>query len=115
MTKSVDPILRLEVPLIVRLGERRMKVRELLQLAPGAIIELPKNAEEDLDLLVKNRLVGGGSAVKVGENFGIRIEWIGEPQERVMAMGPQPTQGPEADDPIDDVEAAAISLLSGQL
>ena len=79
--------LRLEVPVIVRLGERIMALREVIGLAPGAIIELPKNAEAELDLLVNNKQIGTGTAVKVGENFGLRISYIGDVRSRIAALG----------------------------
>lgn len=79
--------LRLEVPVIVRLGERTMALREVIGLAPGAIIELPKNAEAELDLLVNNKQIGTGTAVKVGENFGLRISYIGDVRARIAALG----------------------------
>jgi flagellar motor switch protein FliN/FliY len=86
-------VLRLEVPVIVRLGERTLSVGEVLELAPGAIIELPKNVEDELDLLVNNKQVGTGVAVKVGENFGLRITYLGDVRERIAAMGDEAAPG----------------------
>jgi flagellar motor switch protein FliN/FliY len=86
MASDLSAVLRLEVPVIVRLGERCMGLSEVLGLAPGAIIELPKNVNAELDLLVNNKQVGTGVAVKVGENFGIRISYIGDVRERIEAM-----------------------------
>ena len=77
VSADLKTILSLEVPGIVRLAERPMALREVQALAPGAIIELPKRAEDELDLLVNNRRVGVGSAVKVGENFGIKLSAVG--------------------------------------
>lgn len=107
MARDVRAIGKLEVPLIVRVSQRSMKLQEILALGVGSIIELPKAADADLDLLVNNRPIGGGAAVKVGENFGLRIEWIGEPAERVRALGPAPV------DDGDDEDKIALSLLSG--
>lgn len=84
---TLEQILQLEVPLVVRLGERTLGLAEVVSLLPGAILELPKNSEEQLDILVNNRLIGRGLAVKVGENFGIRITSIGPVRERVEALG----------------------------
>lgn len=84
---DLSSILRLEVPVIVRLGQRSMTVNEVLSLVPGAIIEIPKSAEDELDLLVNNKQIGVGSAVKVVENFGIRISYIGDLKERIAALG----------------------------
>jgi flagellar motor switch protein FliN/FliY len=87
MPADVTSILKLEVPLIVRLGERQMTMAQVVSLVPGVIIELPKNADEELELLVNNKPLGTGLAVKVGENFGIRITHIGDVKARVEAMG----------------------------
>jgi flagellar motor switch protein FliN len=79
--KNLTQVLTLEVPIIVCLGERFLRVSEVTALVPGSIIELPKTADEDLDLLVNNVRIGRGQAVKVGENFGIRLTRLGSPQE----------------------------------
>ncbi|MBS0186813.1 MAG: FliM/FliN family flagellar motor switch protein [Planctomycetes bacterium] len=86
-TSNLRQILALEVPLVVRMGERPLRVEEVIALVPGSIIELPKQADSELDLLVNNKTIGRGVAVKVGENFGLRITFIGEVKERVAAMG----------------------------
>ncbi len=84
---NLNQILRLEVPVVVRLGQRSLSVNDVVNLAPGSIIELPKPADAELDLLVNNKPIGLGVAVKVGENFGLRITHIGEMKDRVSAMG----------------------------
>ena len=87
MASDLPAVLRLQVPVIVRLGERSMSLSEVIALVPGAIIQLPKNADAELDLLINNKQIGTGAAVKVGENFGIRITYIGDLRERIAALG----------------------------
>ncbi len=87
MATDIQTILRLSVPVIVQVGERRLRLDDVMALGPGAIVELTKSAEDELELLVNNKIIGKGVAVKVGENFGIRITSIGTPQDRVHAMG----------------------------
>jgi flagellar motor switch protein FliN/FliY len=101
MTQSLDRILSLEVPIIVRLGEARLPVREVIALTPGSIIELGKEATEPLDLLVNNKVVGRGSAVKVGENFGLRVGVIGDAKDRVRALGADGDPAAPRADPAD--------------
>lgn len=101
---DVKAILQLEIPFIVRLGERPMSLAAVMGLAPGAIVELAKGADEELDILINNKHVGAGSAVKVGENFGVRITFIGDVRERIMALG--------AHD--EDAESLATEMLSGE-
>ncbi|MBC7771433.1 MAG: FliM/FliN family flagellar motor switch protein [Pyrinomonadaceae bacterium] len=112
MRSDVDAILRLEVPIVVVLAERLMKVSEITSLLPGSIIELAKSAEEELELLVNNKLIGAGSAVKVGENFGIRITYIGDLKDRITALGHAPVEDQPPDDA--DMDALAAAMLAGQ-
>ena len=86
MATDVKTILRLNVPVIVQIGHRRMSVDKVLGLGPGAILELTKSAESELSLLVNNKAIATGQAVKVGENFGLRLSDIGTPRERVEAL-----------------------------
>lgn len=96
MASDLRGILSLEVPLIVLLGDRLMKTSEVLSLVPGSIVELPKSAEDELTLLVNNRPIGAGLAVKVGENFGVKITFIGDLKERIAAMGEEGAAAGEA-------------------
>jgi flagellar motor switch protein FliN/FliY len=111
MASDVRAILSLEVPIIVLLGERSMRVSEVCALGPGSIIELPKSADEELTLLVNNKPTGAGIAVKVGENFGIKITYIGDVRTRIAALAGDAEQGPAGDD---GLSALADSMLAGQ-
>jgi len=84
---ELERILRLNVPLIVRLAERKMNLSEVMRLGTGAIIEFAKSSEQPLELLVNNKVIACGEAVKVGENFGLRIRQVGDVQQIVEALG----------------------------
>jgi flagellar motor switch protein FliN/FliY len=84
---KIRRLLRIRVPLIVQLARRPMPVRNILRLAPGAIIEFEKSVDEDLGLLVNNRQIGTGTCVKVGENFGLRIGSIVSRARRIQSLG----------------------------
>lgn len=94
---GLQSILSLEVPVIVQIAERMMPLEDVIALAPGAIIELPKAADEDLEIRVNNKTIGTGKAVKVGENYGIRVSYIGDLNQRITAMG-EGSDGPDLDD-----------------
>ena len=87
MATDIQTLLRLRVPVIVLVGQRRVPMDDVLAFGPGTIFELERSAEEDLDLHVNNKPIGRGVAVKVGENFGIRLTSIGSRKERIEAMG----------------------------
>jgi flagellar motor switch protein FliN/FliY len=87
MRIDLQRVLSLDVPLIVVLGERQMRLSEVVALQPGTIIELPKKADEELELRANNKPIATGVAVKVGENFGLRVTFIGDLKERIGALG----------------------------
>jgi flagellar motor switch protein FliN/FliY len=80
-------ILRLNVPVIVKLAERKLLLSEVMRLGTGAIIEFAKSSDEPLELLINNKTIGVGEAVKVGENFGLRITQVGDLKSIVAALG----------------------------
>ena len=65
-----------EMEVTAELGRTRMTVRELLSLAPGAVVELDRAAGSPADLLVNGTLIARGEVVVVDEDFGIRITEI---------------------------------------
>jgi len=76
----VDPLARIRginVPVIVKLAERRIEIEELLRLCPGTIVSFDKPCEDLLELMVSNQLYARGEAVKIGEKFGIKISDVG--------------------------------------
>ena len=83
---DLQRILRLHVPVIVKLGERKLLLSEVMRLGVGAIIEFVKSSSEPLDLLVSNKPVGQGETVKVGENFGVKITRIGDAKQIMQAV-----------------------------
>jgi flagellar motor switch protein FliN/FliY len=64
-----------DVPLRISviLGQREMKVRELLQLRPDSLLELPKSAGENVDIFINGRLVGYGEVLEMEGSAGIRL------------------------------------------
>ena len=85
--RELTRILRLQVPVIVKLAERRLTMSEVLRLGTGAIIEFAKASDEPLELLINNKAIGLGEAVKVGENFGLRLTQIGDLRAVIRSMG----------------------------
>jgi flagellar motor switch/type III secretory pathway protein FliN len=75
-------LLRIRVPVVVTLAEKKQKLSRIVELGPGAIIQFDKSCEEMLELGVGDRPVALGEAVKVGDKFGLRITSIALPEER---------------------------------
>ena len=83
----IQNILKLRVPLLVRLAHRDMTISEITQLAPGTILEFERTVDQELDLMINNCQIGTGVAVKVNESFGLRITQIGDLKQRIDSLG----------------------------
>lgn len=65
-----------EMTLTAELGRTRLPVRQVLDLTPGAVLELDRAAGSPADVMVNGRLVARGEVVVVDEDYGIRITEI---------------------------------------
>jgi flagellar motor switch protein FliN/FliY len=110
MSSEVESILKLSVPVIVQLGRRSLSMDDVLSLGPGTIVELTKHHEEELELLANNKPIGSGTAVKVGENFGLRVNRVGDMRQRIEALGDAETATPAVQGPADAPPAEALEF-----
>ena len=79
-------ILKIQVPVIVKLAEKKFTLSEVLRLQIGTILEFAKPADAPLELLINNKSIAVGDAVKVGENFGLRLKSIGDTKQIIASM-----------------------------
>ena len=84
---EVHRILGLSMPVSVIVASREMDISSLLALTVGSIIEFDVMFDADLDLQIGGHSIARGQAVKVGENFGIRITVVETVHERIDALG----------------------------
>lgn len=84
---ELDRILRMQVPVIVKLADRKLTLQEVMRLGPGAIIEFFKASDQPLELLINNKTIAIGETVKVGENFGLKITQIGDVKQIIESLG----------------------------
>ena len=85
-SSELGRILRLQVPVIVKLADRKLPLSEVMRLGAGAIIEFSKASNEPLELMINNKSIGLGETVKIGENFGLRITQIGDVKQLIAAL-----------------------------
>lgn len=79
--------LLLDVPmqLVAVLGRRTMKLREVLQMGSGSILELDKLAGEPLELLVNGKLIGYGEVMVSDDKFGIKVREVVNAEDRLRS------------------------------
>ena len=70
----------IDVPLAVtlRFGQRQLTLRELLALNTGSLVELDRQVEEPVDLMLGERIVARGEVVIVDGNYGMRVTQVVE-------------------------------------
>ena len=76
----------IEVKLTVEVGSTELKIRDLLRLNEGSVVELERLAGDPLDILANGTTIAKGEVVMVGERFGIRFTEVADPEERVQNL-----------------------------
>jgi flagellar motor switch protein FliN/FliY len=84
---ELDFLLEIPLDISVELGRRSMRIKDLLQLSQGSVVELNKMAGEPADIYVNKKLMAKGEVVVVNEKFGIKLTEIISPAERVKSLG----------------------------
>lgn len=74
--ENIDLIKDVPLDVTVELGRTKKTIKEILEFAPGTIVELNKIAGEAIDILVNGKYVAKGEVVVIEESFGVRITEI---------------------------------------
>lgn len=85
--QNLNLILDIDVEVTVELGRSVMQIKEVLDMAPGSVIELNKLAGETVDVFVNKSLIAKGEVVVINENFGVRITEIIGAAARIQNLG----------------------------
>ncbi len=83
-TPSVDPlnlglVMDVELNVSLRFGQRQLPLREVLELASGSVIELDRQVDDPVELLLDGKVIARGEAVIVDGNYGLRVTEIPQP------------------------------------
>jgi len=84
--KALDLLMDIEMPIVIELGRSQMSLKRILELGPGAIVEMDRLAGEPVDILINGKVVARGEVVVVDENFGVRIISLVSPEERLKLL-----------------------------
>ncbi len=74
--ENIDLIMDVPLEVTVELGRTKKSIQDILEFAPGTIIELNKIAGEPIDVLVNGKYVAKGEVVVIEESFGVRVTEI---------------------------------------
>jgi flagellar motor switch protein FliN/FliY len=83
---NISLILDVKLPVRVRIGKKRMLLKDVLNMDIGSVIELNQLANDPLEILVDNHVIAQGEVVIVDGNFGVQITSIGTKRERLNQL-----------------------------
>ncbi len=83
---NIALIMDVKLPVRVRIGKKKMLLKDVLNMDIGSVIELNQLANDPLDILVDNHIIAQGEVVIVDGNFGVQITSIGTKRERLSKL-----------------------------
>jgi len=69
-------LLDVPVRVTVEVGRTNLTLAELVQLGPGSLVTLDREAHEPADILVNGKIVARGEVVTIDGSFGVRISSV---------------------------------------
>lgn len=75
-TSKLDLLMNVDLAVTLRFGSRRLLLREVLDLNAGSVIELDRQVQEPVDVLLDGRLVARGEVVVIDGHYGLRVTEI---------------------------------------
>ncbi len=85
-SRNIERLLDVELEVVVRFGLTQIPLRELVRIGVGSMIELNRQVDEPVELLVNNRPLARGTVVVVDGYYGVCITEIGQPEERRQSL-----------------------------
>ncbi len=84
--KNIGLIMDVRLPIRVRIGSKKMLLKDVLSMDIGSVIELNQLANDPLEVLIGDKPVALGEVVIVDGNFGVQITEIGTKKERLEQL-----------------------------
>lgn len=83
---NLELILDTQLNIRCELGRAKRRIKEILEMGSGSVIELNKLAGEAVDLLVSDRFFSKGEVVVIDQSFGVRVTDILGIEERIEIL-----------------------------
>ena len=81
-----DVLQNISVSLAIEVGRTQIRIKDLMRLTQGSVVELDRIAGEPLDLLVNDTVVAQGEVVLVNDRYGIRLTRVVPSTERLKSL-----------------------------
>lgn len=84
--KNIELIKDVKLPIRVRIGSKKMLLKDVLSMDIGSVVELDQLANDSLEILVGDKVIAQGEVVIIDGNFGVQISEIGTKRERLEKL-----------------------------
>ena len=81
-----DVIENIPVTLAIEVGRATLKIRDLMRLTQGSVVELDRLAGEPLDIVVNDTVVAQGQVVLVNDRYGVRLTQVISAADRIKNL-----------------------------
>jgi len=81
-----EVIRSIPITMSVEVGSTTLKLRDLLRLSQGSVLELDRGVGEPMDVKINDTVIAKGEVVSVGDKLGISVVEIVAPLERVKTV-----------------------------
>jgi flagellar motor switch protein FliN/FliY len=81
---NLDLVMDVELSVTLRFGQRRLSLREVLDLTTGSVVELDRQVDEPVELLLDGIVIARGEAVVIDGNYGLRVTEVSRPVTATM-------------------------------
>jgi len=83
---NTEVLQNISVTLSIEVGRTNIKIKDLMRLTQGSVVELDRIAGEPLDLLVNETVVAQGEVVLVNDRYGIRLTRVVPSTDRLQSI-----------------------------
>lgn len=84
--KNIAMLLDVKMQVRVRIGQKKMLLKDVIAMDIGSVIELNQLANDPLEILVEDKVIAKGEVVIIDGNFGVQITEIGTKRERLEQL-----------------------------
>ena len=81
-----DVIENIPVTLAIEVGRATLKIRDLMRLTQGSVVELDRLAGEPLDIVVNDTVVAQGEVILVNDRYGVRLTQVISAADRIKNL-----------------------------
>ena len=81
-----EVIENIPITLSIEVGRATLKIRDLMRLTQGSVVELDRLAGEPLDIVVNDTVVAQGEVVLVNDRYGVRLTKVVSAADRIKNL-----------------------------